>query len=1119
MSVESFRDLYEAERLVLSRHRESISRGEALPSLSEVLPNARVATEAWWKVLFGKPAQAKAWQLEGSRNESSVQAKAAPSDELLKLKVKVVKTGKQGAEPKAGSDESARSDMDTTVTVEDLRPTVSPGRGVPFVSYVPDDLVALCSSGGGIRSAIFNLGVLQGLGKLGLLPLIDYHSTVSGGGYIGGWWTTWRTNHPEDLGLVPTADEHLVEAAAIRRLREHSRFLSPTGFALSAEFWRGAALWAFGLIGTLLMATSVVAILLFIWAGLRAGLLYTGLDYRPHVWILVAAAVIAMPVSEVLPERWRAWLRTIGVTLFLGAGVALGLDGLWALAVAVQQQSFLASVSSVILGGSGSLAIRWMAGWFAKREESTARSNLAVALSRTLPQIVAVLVIASIAFLLMLAELYLAWRYDLEAAGAPPAYSLPLVALAAAAVFAFLGQIVVSVPSTLHRFYSGRIEEAFLQVPTECAALSTKQSWPSHVSRPLHVVNCCASDTCYSTADQMDRRGTNVGLSSVGAYPSGRGVMPEMTSLSLSEAITASAAAVDPCMGFYSAKLGRLVAFVLFAFNLRLGTWWKPNCVTGPRATGVLEYLSNRASLRPWREMLSQISLPAPDTSSAHPAYGAKSLDLRLTDGGHFDNLAAYEMIRRRCRYVVICDGGADPGYHFTELSSLQRLVRRDFGVEIEIDLDPLRVATTGLSIRHVAVGHIRYPKPASDASGFSEDGVLIYVKPTLTGDEPEDVTQYQSGSSAFPHETTTDQFFDDNQWEAYRKLGEHSITTDLKFVHSYLSGRKVAGPSDAARVFDAAVREFSSEDHRIRTGTSTVGVTLEDGLRTQTKALLDELFPELCCLESAGREVAREALMATIAALDAQEKAFYQCNLNRHGDHLENWGLENRTDRLAASADIRSWWPVLASLYSIPFRNQYLGVRYGLNSLLPLLNRSLVVFTFSKLAKHRPDADLPRSIERVLRVRGSAPATDHDFVLHASWPSHETVFDLGALAFTIDADSESVLVGIDDLQVAPGFWSVGVNALLIDELLESLGFEVDGSATGDRSQERTEGFPVPQESVRRVVVRSALVGSKGVRRPDQRSSWVGRGFVQTRSGRLVRDQKSKARAGLHYSN
>jgi predicted acylesterase/phospholipase RssA len=48
-------------------------------------------------------------------------------------------------------------------------------------------LIGLAFSGGGIRSATFNLGVLQALARKKLLRSMDYVSTVSGGGYIGGW--------------------------------------------------------------------------------------------------------------------------------------------------------------------------------------------------------------------------------------------------------------------------------------------------------------------------------------------------------------------------------------------------------------------------------------------------------------------------------------------------------------------------------------------------------------------------------------------------------------------------------------------------------------------------------------------------------------------------------------------------------------------------------------------------------------------------------------------------------------------------------------------------------------------------------------------------------------------
>ena len=48
-------------------------------------------------------------------------------------------------------------------------------------------LFGLAFSGGGIRSATLNLGVVQALAKKGIFKYVDYLSTVSGGGYIGSW--------------------------------------------------------------------------------------------------------------------------------------------------------------------------------------------------------------------------------------------------------------------------------------------------------------------------------------------------------------------------------------------------------------------------------------------------------------------------------------------------------------------------------------------------------------------------------------------------------------------------------------------------------------------------------------------------------------------------------------------------------------------------------------------------------------------------------------------------------------------------------------------------------------------------------------------------------------------
>ena len=314
-------------------------------------------------------------------------------------------------------------------------------------------------------------------------------------------------------------------------------------------------------------------------------------------------------------------------------------------------------------------------------------------------------------------------------------------------------------------------------------------------TKPLLVVNCCAADlTPAPGTGRADRLGANVAFTPFGNLWQPDRCCPRQDQPPVAAALTASAAAVNPAMGLFSAKMSGLLSFALFAVNARLGLWF----TAGPRTEAGRETSRWKKNLN---EALGVIGLPA----GPH-----KPADVHVSDGGHFDNLAAYEMIRRRCRYVVICDGGADPNVTFGELANLQELVRRDFGVELEIDLDPLRLDENRRSQRHVAVGVIQYPpaetSPASGRGGpasgrFSEDGILVYVKPTLTGDEPEDVTKYQSLSPTFPHESTSDQFFDGFQWEVYRKLGEHSITEEFGFAKHYPEHAK----ENAVRIFDVA--------------------------------------------------------------------------------------------------------------------------------------------------------------------------------------------------------------------------------------------------------------------------------------------------------------------------
>ena len=208
-------------------------------------------------------------------------------------------------------------------------------------------------------------------------------------------------------------------------------------------------------------------------------------------------------------------------------------------------------------------------------------------------------------------------------------------------------------------------------------------------------------------------------------------------------------------MGNVSMKVGPVVAFLMTALNLRLGLWLRHPAAAEARSRrwpGLLLY----------REMMGLTS--ASGALAPEGPVPALMRDIHLSDGGHFENLALYELIRRHCRYVLVSDCGADPTVAFDDLGNAFRRVREDFGVDITLDIEPMRPDAAGWSRQHVAVGTIHYSP--------TDQGIIVYLKPTMTGDEPPDVLQYKTRNTAFPHEGTGDQFYDEAQWESVPPVG-----------------------------------------------------------------------------------------------------------------------------------------------------------------------------------------------------------------------------------------------------------------------------------------------------------------------------------------------------------
>lgn len=171
-----------------------------------------------------------------------------------------------------------------------------------------------------------------------------------------------------------------------------------------------------------------------------------------------------------------------------------------------------------------------------------------------------------------------------------------------------------------------------------------------------------------------------------------------------------------------------------------------------------------------------------------------------LTNGGDFEGTGAYELLRRRLPFIIICDAGDDPEHRGSNLARLIRLARVDLGAEVtetETDIDtlgrqgvPSEVGNHLGSLadllnprhqpahRHATLLCVRYPKAPPESLGdpwhARRHSWILYLKATYTGDEPADVRGYAASHPDFPDETTTDQIFDEPQWESYRRLGEH---------------------------------------------------------------------------------------------------------------------------------------------------------------------------------------------------------------------------------------------------------------------------------------------------------------------------------------------------------
>lgn len=245
-----------------------------------------------------------------------------------------------------------------------------------------------------------------------------------------------------------------------------------------------------------------------------------------------------------------------------------------------------------------------------------------------------------------------------------------------------------------------------------------------------------------------EARGAFVQTSAYAGSEKETGLKDKPRGLSLGTAIALSGAAVSPNMGYHTSPA---TAFLMTLFNVRLGAW-----------------LPNPAIANAWH--LRQAKPPNALVTLLRELAGLssdKGKAVYLSDGGHFENLGLYEMVRRRCRHIVVVDAGADPDADFGDLGNAVHKIRIDHNVEINFH-PTLEIGSRAKPLAPFywfAYAKIVYPDGAPE-------GELIYIKPSDLPDMPMDVRAYRNANDSFPHQPTYDQFFGETQFESYRQLG-----------------------------------------------------------------------------------------------------------------------------------------------------------------------------------------------------------------------------------------------------------------------------------------------------------------------------------------------------------
>lgn len=660
-----------------------------------------------------------------------------------------------------------------------------------------DNLKGLALSGGGIRSASFCLGVIQSLAKNNNLKQVDYLSTVSGGGYLGGslswlWLEKWK----EDTGCgrrfgagkddfpygtgsrYSNPDQELdrEQASLMRHLRQNGKYLTPgNGITMLSLLSVALRSITMGFV-TLMVLASLFFHLLYYTCVFDQGVISNTrmMDYGlygigVYFLLLLGYGVLALgfiDYPKLAYKGRRLWERGIKYVLIVVAVI---------LAIAIAHELRLYIGSELESAGGMSALLGALIAWYSQKSDKESMLKIIPK-----PLLVNGGLIVMFMGLLVLSDQLACAAYGNKSLGTTPLFSyetkdaLMLHAVAALVIVLFAYLISINKVS-IHRYYRDRLMETFM--PDVCSVIDngdTSMALKANEASlhncvpdndmPYHIINTNLILVESKITKFRGRGGDNFILSPLfsGSNATGWRASKEFAndSITLPTAVAISGAAANPNTGVAGKglTLNSLVSALMAIFNLRMGYW-----TVNPNP----EYQSNQKA----------------NPNYLNPGFGEvfknelneRGSFIQLSDGGHFENLAMYELIRRHCKLIICCDAEQDNNFIFESLSNIIEKSRVDFGVQIKMtdaDLDKLKYSQTSdgeikFAEQGYIVADIVYPND-------EVPGKLIYIKTTLPANLPADVMGYKSRHPDFPDETTADQFFDEEQFEAYRMLGMH---------------------------------------------------------------------------------------------------------------------------------------------------------------------------------------------------------------------------------------------------------------------------------------------------------------------------------------------------------